>query len=179
MKFFLRKSNRKGQAITEVVLMLPLLFIFMLFMVRIFFLLVLVQKMEIAAFYAARRYQLQSHRSVTYQGYNDNLEFRISEYVREYLGVGSYPGLSSVDVEFTQSQVWCQIDINAHITVLSGALQTMLCRGGENTVCSHYDSVTCGRGYDTMCGNGAILNTTKYVAPRDRYLEFSLPGLSN
>ena len=55
-KFFI---SRKGQATTETVLLFPVLVIFILFIIKIFGLLVLSQKMEIAGFYAARRYQLQ------------------------------------------------------------------------------------------------------------------------
>ena len=54
-------SSRKGQATTETVLLFPVLVIFIVFIIKIFGLLVLSQKMEIAGFYAARRYQLQSH----------------------------------------------------------------------------------------------------------------------
>ena len=48
--------SKKGQATTEVVLLFPLFVIFILFIIKIFGLLILSQKMEIAGFYAARRF---------------------------------------------------------------------------------------------------------------------------
>jgi Flp pilus assembly protein TadG len=50
--------NRKGQATTEVVLLFPIFFILALFVIKIYGLLVVVQKTEIASFYAAKRWQL-------------------------------------------------------------------------------------------------------------------------
>ena len=71
---FLRK--RKGQATTEVVLLFPLFVIFAVFIIKIFGLLVLNQKMEIAAFYAARRYQLQGGVPDSMQNWNGNFSHR-------------------------------------------------------------------------------------------------------
>ena len=65
---FLRR--RSGQATTEVVLLFPLFVIFAIFIIKIFGLLVLNQKMEIAAFYAARRFQLQSGEAYAMQTSN-------------------------------------------------------------------------------------------------------------
>jgi hypothetical protein len=51
---------------TEVVLLFPVFIIILYFTAKIFSLLVLVQKMEVAAYYAARKWQLESH---IYSGY--------------------------------------------------------------------------------------------------------------
>lgn len=162
---------------TEIMLMLPLIFVFMMFMTRIFFLLVLVQKMEIASYYAARRYQLQSHRNSV--KYNDSqLEFSIQSYVKEYLGENKFPGLGSVDVDFEATQVWRIVTIKATVETLSGGVKSFLCDRHGEAVCNGYSN-TCHRGYSMMCTSGGYtLESVKYVAPRDRYLEFELPGLS-
>jgi hypothetical protein len=53
---FLRR--RDGQATTEVVLLLPFFAFFAFAFVKLFALLILAQRIEIASFYAARRWQL-------------------------------------------------------------------------------------------------------------------------
>ncbi len=175
---FNRMRTRRGQAITEVVLMLPILFVFMFFIVRIFLLLVLVQKLEIASFYAARRYQLQSHRGARFS--DNGLEKNIEDYVKTYLGAKKYPGLGEVSVTFEATQVWRIITITANVRPMEGELQKYLCKRPMNKVCSYYTpSTNCERGYEVMCEKKGIpIIVKKYVAPRDRYLEFSLPGLS-
>lgn len=88
--FRLRKRNSKGQATTEVVLLFPLFMFFMFGMVKVFALLVLVQKMEIAGFYAARRWQLESHRNIAYEPDDDkNLRKDIAVKASQYLGCGN------------------------------------------------------------------------------------------
>jgi len=64
--------DRTGQATTEVVLLLPLFMFFLFAFSKIFAVLVLVQKMEIASYYAARRWQLESHRNVSFESFDDN-----------------------------------------------------------------------------------------------------------
>jgi len=51
----LRRSATRGQATTEVVLLLPLFMFFLFAFAKVFAMLVLVQKMEVASYYAARR----------------------------------------------------------------------------------------------------------------------------
>src|SRR5580658_5892474 len=83
------KNKAKGQATTEVVLLMPL-FMFLLFaFAKIFSMLLLVQKLEIASYYAARRWQLESHRNANYVGSDfSNLLPDIQTNVNNYLGLG-------------------------------------------------------------------------------------------
>jgi Flp pilus assembly protein TadG len=81
------RPRRKGQAMTEMLLLLPLFMFIVFFTAKIFALLVLVQKLEIASFYAARRWQLESHLSVDYAGSDQgNLKSDIKDKVEEYIG---------------------------------------------------------------------------------------------
>ena len=73
MSIFDRIINRRGQATTEVVLLFPIFFILTLFIIKIYGLLIIVQKTEIASFYAAKRWQLESHRAVKYADGWDNI----------------------------------------------------------------------------------------------------------
>ena len=82
-------STQSGQATTEMVLLFPVLIVFVLFIIKIFGLLVLNQKMQIAGTYAARRYQLQSHVTDFYeQGWDRRfLKKDIQRKVEDFLGV--------------------------------------------------------------------------------------------
>ena len=55
---FARPLGRKGQAMTEVVLLFPIVMFFLFAFAKVFALLILMQKLEIASFNAARRWQL-------------------------------------------------------------------------------------------------------------------------
>jgi len=58
--------SERGQATTEVVLLFPVFIMFLLLFAKVFAMLILVQKLEIASFYAGRRWQLESHRNESY-----------------------------------------------------------------------------------------------------------------
>lgn len=177
LKYLGKRFNRKGQTMTEIMLMLPLIFVFMVFMQRVFFLLVLVQKIEIASYYAARRYQLQSHRN-TSGGLDSSLKGDIEEYVKKYLGENDYPGLGTVKLDVELTQVWRVVTLTAEVKPLQGG--AFLCRYGES-VCDtgSFDRDLCASGYEAVCGRGYTIESVKYVGSRDRVLEFTLPGLSN
>src|SRR5271156_878348 len=66
------RVRAKGQATTEVVLLMPLFMFFLYAFAKIFAMLLLVQKLEIASYYAARRWQLESHRNATYAAQMDS-----------------------------------------------------------------------------------------------------------
>ena len=85
--------SRRGQATTEMVLLFPVLVVFVLFIIKIFGLLVLNQKMQIAGMYAARRYQLQSHVTDFYeQGWDRRyLKKDVQRKVEEIIGFNN-PG---------------------------------------------------------------------------------------
>ena len=69
---FRGRRDENGQATTEVVLLFPLFMFFLFAFAKLFALLILVQKLEIASFYAARRWQLESHRKMAYTGPEDD-----------------------------------------------------------------------------------------------------------
>lgn len=161
MRLFRR---REGQATTETVLLFPLFMFFLFAFAKVFALLILVQKLEIASFYAARRWQLESHRNASFEGFDDGaLRTDIQTRVMSYLGYGTS---TSQFLDLTQS-----------------------CRGGkvpgiavQRTQVWNIVTVTaCTKPlnmpfYKTT---GFVFESTKYVPNRDRPIAFVLPGLQN
>ncbi len=165
-----RARGRAGQATTEVVLLFPIFVFFLFAFAKIFALLILVQKLEIASFYAARRWQLESHRNVAYEGFDQGqLLSNINGNVMGYLGyntpsVASFLDLdtscrstqtcpsSSPGVQVQRAQVWNVVTV----TVCTKPLTTPL-----------YTSP------------GFVFCSTKYVPNRDRPIAFILPGGSS
>ncbi|MFH1723843.1 MAG: hypothetical protein ABII00_04380 [Elusimicrobiota bacterium] len=124
---------------------------------KMFATLVLIQKMEVASYYAARRWQLESHRNVQYESFdNDVLCKDIEEKVRDYLGfnVGttrSFLGLDDARVcPVTRTQVWNVVTL----TVWTQPIKLPL-----------------------MQTEGYKFEVVKYVPNRDRPIAFVLPGL--
>ncbi|WP_424246096.1 hypothetical protein Dip510_001013 [Elusimicrobium posterum] len=172
--------NKRGQATTEVVLLFPLFLVFMIFFARIFSLLVLVQKMEIASAYAARRWQLESHSTYTFQqGWDKNfLSKDIQKRVEEYIGFKNpatrdFLNLRAVKVEMTRSQMWNEIKI----TVFTNPTKVkMICKYDPQIVCQDERIKTsCMKGYDYMCLSGGKMEVKKFVPSRDRPIPFRLP----
>ena len=83
--------QQRGQATTEVVLLFPIFMFFLFAFAKVFALLILMQKLEIASFYAARRWQLESHRNASYEGWDENnlRKMSIEPLVKTYLGYGT------------------------------------------------------------------------------------------
>jgi hypothetical protein len=148
--------RRKGQAMTETVLLFPLFMFFLFAFAKIFALLILVQKVEIASFYAARRWQLESHRNSNYVGSDNQLMTNIQDEVSKYLGygtkVGSFLDLmgQSAQVDINRTQVWQVVTL---------------------TVKTHPINMPFYR------STGFTFEVTKYVPNRDRPIAFILPGL--
>ena len=93
------RYSERGQATTEVVLLLPLFMFFLFAFSKVFATLILIQKMEVASFYAARRWQLESHRNVAHESFdNGTLCPDIEQKVKEYLG--------DFDATTKRTQVW-------------------------------------------------------------------------
>lgn len=137
--------------------MLPIFVIFIFIFVKIFALLVLVQKVEIASFYAARRWQLESHRNQNYNDQDETLKLTIKTAVQDYLGyketkLKTFFDLTSVDLKIERTQVWQVLTLTVK-TKPFNVLWT-----------------------DTPVG-GFEFNTVKYVPNRDRPIAFELPGL--
>lgn len=171
-----RLRDRRGQAMTEVMLLFPVFFIFFLGIMKVFAMLVLVQKMEIASYYAARKWQLESHRNVQYTGYDESiLKADIIEKISGYLGCSTALGdlgkttadfldianCGSQDMlEVTRTQVWNVVTLNVRTRPWNVA--EFFCRGAAAST--------------GMC-RGFEFSVTKYVPNRDRPIQFVLPGL--
>lgn len=81
--------GKKGQATTEMVLLVPLFLIVAIGIVKLFALAVMVQKMELASYYAGRRWMLESHKNAAYAGWDQNtLSKDIERWVASFLGAG-------------------------------------------------------------------------------------------
>ena len=156
--------RRDGQATTETVLLFPLFMFFLFAFAKVFALLILVQKLEIASFYAARRWQLESHRNAQFEGFDDGaLRQDISQRVLGYLGYGTSTagfldltegcrGGKQPGISVQRTQVWNIVTVTACTKPLSMPF------------------------YKTT---GFVFESTKYVPNRDRPIAFVLPGLQN
>ncbi len=176
--------NRKSQAMTEVVLLFPIFMIVFFFVAKIFALLVLIQKMEVAAYYAGRRWQLESH---LYSGYASGwdetfLKQNIKEKVAEYIGFNN-AGIrrflnlkdNGLELEITRTQVWNIVSIKVYT---NPAGIKLLCKYPKQAVCvERFQNKYCETGYDFICTSGKALEVIKYVPNRDRPIAFVLPGL--
>jgi hypothetical protein len=160
---------KRGQAMTEVVLIFPIFMFFLMAMAKVFAMLILVQKVEIASYYAARRWQLESHRNVEYAGQDGDggcggLCNDIKNQVLKYVGYGTkmekFLGLGynckdgkQVGLKIERTQVWNVVTL---------------------TVCTDPP-----QGPNWMWKNsGFTFEVTKYVPNRDRPIAFVLPGLA-
>lgn len=180
------KNRRPAQAMTEVVLLFPIFMVILFVTAKIFALLILVQKMEIASFYAARRWQLESHLNVTYLGNDDLILKDIEEKTKDYIGfnnpsIRKFLNLNSVKVVVNRNtQVWNEVTL---IVTTRPTHIKLLCRYPKEAVCASYGA-ECKSGYDYMCvepgnhqnGAGKRLEVTKYVPNRDRPIDFVIPG---
>ncbi len=172
---FLKIRKERGQATTEVVLLFPLFVFFLFAFAKIFALLILVQKIEIASFYAARRWQLESHRNAQYYGWDQStLLSSINSNVRGYLGYNTKSVSSFLDLDDTcRSTTTCPAS-SPGVTVQSAQVWNVV----TVTACTKPISVP----FITLPGQfttGFVFCSTKYVPNRDRPLAFVLPGLQN
>ena len=172
--------NRRGQATTEVVLLFPLFLILIIFMTKIFGLLVLVQKMEIASAYAAKRWQLESHTTAAFAtGWDVRfLQRDIEKRVSEYIGFNNsaarnFLSLSRMEVNIERTQMWNEV----RITVFTEPPKlAILCRYNKLVVCDDYRiRENCLKGYNYICESGGKLEVKKFVPNRDRPIPFILP----
>lgn len=172
----MRFLNKKGQATTEVVLLFPLFLILTLFIIKIYGLLIIVQKSEIASFYAARRWQLESHRAAKFsQTWDENFLLRdIEEKVQAYLGFKNsatkkFLALRRVTVKVERTNVWniINLTVETHPPRLP-----LLCSYDKRDVCKYPYSQACFRGYDFICESGGKIVVTKNVPNRDRPISF-------
>lgn len=170
-RFF--RLRKRGQATTEVVLLVPLFMMFLFLFAKIFSLLVLVQKMEIASYYAARRWQLESHRNVQFAaddgdggcgGLCSDILKRVNQYLgfgtanAKYLDLDKCKGNSGACLEIKRTQVWNIVTLTVRTKPLTNPIFQYL--GAQNR-------------------KGFEFSVTKYVPNRDRPIAFVLPGISN
>jgi hypothetical protein len=152
----LLRRRRPGQAMTETVLLFPLLMFFLFAFAKVYAMLILVQKVEIASFYAARRWQLESHRNVNFVGSDNNLMGDIQDKVSEYLGYGQSAGKfldlrgRQAQVDINRTQVWQVVTL----TVKTNPINMPFYKNA-----------------------GFTFEVTKYVPNRDRPIAFILPGV--
>ncbi len=171
---FLRR--RSGQATTEVVLLFPLFVIFTLFIIKIFGLLVLNQKMEIAAFYAARRYQLQGSVPDSVQTWNKRyLEQDIKKRVEEYLGFNNtgmrtFLSLNRFKLDVETSGTWTLVTLTAYT---KPPRIRFLCNYDKFVVCKNDDR--CFRGFEYLCETGGAIEVKKFVGKNDRVMPYVQP----
>ena len=169
--------STKGQATTEVVLLFPLFLIFILFIIKIFGLLILSQKMEIAGFYAARRFQLQSHETDYYANTWDRrfLKKDIQEKVENYLGFNN-PGmrkflsLSELKMDIETSGTWTKVVMTAHTRP---PRIRFLCNYNKDQVCER--DAKCLKGYAFLCETGGQVEIIKYVGHNERPAPYQRP----
>ena len=174
-RFFLRKRN--GQATTEVVLLFPFIVVFILFIIKIFGLLILNQKLEIAGYYAARRFQLQSHETDYYQRTWDKrfLIKDIQDKVEDYLGFNN-PGmrkflsLNRLKMDINRSGTWVKVVLTAQT---KPPRIRFLCKYNKDQVCDR--DAKCLKGYAYLCETGGEVYVIKYAGHNDRPAPYMRP----
>ena len=168
---------RRGQATTEMVLLFPVLIVFILFIIKIFGLMVLNQKMQMAGNYAARRFQLQSHETPYYQQGWDRrfLKKDIQRKVEEIIGVNN-PGmrqflsLNTFRMEIDTRPNWTKVVLIANT---KAPRIPFLCNYDKDKVCDR--DRYCLRGYSFLCENGAQFEVNKFAGKNERPLPYMRP----
>lgn len=169
-----RLGASDGQAMTEVVLLFPMFMFFLFAFAKIFAMLMLVQKVEIASYYAARRWQLESHRNVDYApqdgdgGGCGGLCHDIEENALTYVGYVTSKGGTQRMQNFLGLGHQCNDGkkVGLHVE------RTQVWNVVTLTVCTN--PVEIGWMYKSK---GYTFEVTKYVPNRDRPIAFVLPGL--
>ncbi|MDR0953550.1 MAG: pilus assembly protein [Elusimicrobiota bacterium] len=178
MKLISFITSKKGQATTEVVLLFPIFFILTLFIIKIYGLLIVVQKAEIAAFYAAKRWQLESHRSVEHTDWDEIfLKKDIEKKVQAYIGFNNSAvrkslSLRNVSIDVERTAVWNVVKLNINLYPPN---LPFLCRYDKREICEYPYGNACFRGYNFLCEKGATMEIVKNVPNRDRPVSFVLP----
>ena len=172
-------KNKKGQATTEVVLLFPIFFILALFIVKIYGLLVVMQKAEIASVYAAKRWQLESHRNMKFEAWDNNfLRGDIEKRVQAFIGFNNssqrkFLSLRKVTVQVERTNVWqvVKLKINTYPPNIP-----FICKYDKREICKYPYGMACFRGYNFLCESGGNIEVIKNVVSRDRPISFILPA---
>jgi len=160
--------------------MFPLFLLIVFITAKIFAVLVLVQKLEIASYYAARRWQLESHINADRVGWDEGtLKKDIEDKVKGYVGfyspaVSKFLNLKELKIEVVRTQVWNVVTLTV---ITSPAGVKLLCKYPKQAVCTYPYGADCMNGHDYLCRGGRQLEVIKYVPNRDRPIRFVLPGL--
>ena len=168
--------SHRGQATTETVLLLPIMVIFIIFIIKIFGLLVLTQKMEIAGFYAARRFQLQSHTTDYLQRWDRRyLQKDIQKKVEDYIGFSNpamvrFLSLRSLNLNIKTSGTWTKVKLTVHT---APPRIKFLCKYDKLQLCQN--DPNCLTGYAFLCETGGEIEIVKYVGPNERVLPWKRP----
>lgn len=169
--------SRKGQATTETVLLFPIFVIFILFVIKIFGLLILNQKLEIAGYYAARRFQLQSHETDYYANTWDRrfLMKDIQRKVENYLGFDNagmrkFLSLNDLKMDINTSGTWTKVKLTARTRP---PRIPFLCNYNKDRVCDRDDK--CLKGYNFLCETGGEISIIKYVGHNERPAPYQRP----
>lgn len=177
MNIFSIFHTKRGQATTEVVLLVPVFIIFILFIVRVTGLFVLNQKMQIAAVYAARRFQLQSHITPFYANGWDKryLIPRIEEKVKEYIGFNNkgmrkFLNLRDVKLDIINTTTWTRITITAFMAPLR---IRFLCNYKKDELCGN--DAHCLRGFVVICETGGEIKVVRHAGHNERVLPYMRP----
>ena len=170
-------SRKEGQATTEMVLLFPVLVVFVLFIIKIFGLLVLNQKMQIAGMYAARRYQLQSHVTDFYEKGWDRryLKKDVKRKVEEIIcfnntGTRQFLSLNSFAMDINTDDNWTKITLTANT---KAPRIRFLCNYDKDRVCDR--DRYCLRGYSFLCEEGAKIQVIKYAGKNERPAPYARP----
>ncbi len=169
--------SRKGQATTEMVLLFPVLIVFVLFIIKIFGILVLNQKLQIAGTYAARRYQLQSHETQFFaQGWDKRfLQKDLQRKIEDYIGF-SNPGmkqflsLNTFKMDINMNGGWARIELIVNTKPIN---IRFLCKYDKQRVCEQ--DQYCLRGYNFLCEQGTQIKVIKYAGKNERPLPYARP----
>ncbi|MEK7382169.1 MAG: hypothetical protein AAB262_02675 [Elusimicrobiota bacterium] len=162
---------------TEVVLLFPIFMMFLFAFVKVFALLILVQKIEIASTYAARRWQLESHRNALQEPWDEGtLRPDIQSKVLAYIGYGA----ESTTMNWGNNQTSSSSQSNFLDL-------TQSCKDGKVPGVSIQRTQVWNVVTVTACTkplnmpfyktSGFVFESTKYVPNRDRPIAFILPGL--
>ncbi len=177
---FNRLLARRGQATTEMVLLLPLFIMFILLVIRIFSILALKQKMEIASLYAARRWQLESHVDIAYAAWDKNVLYKnIKKEVQNFIGLSNpaarkFMDLSDVELGVEKQKQWWKVTVSVHVKPPPLGI---LCKYDKNTVCKDQRiRLKCFEGYKYICEGGRPMAMSKFVGLKPRPYKERLPS---
>jgi len=151
---------------TEMVLLFPLFLFFMFGFVKVFALLVLVQKVEIASVYAATRWQFESHRNVVYAGFDagallSDIRRRTSHYIGfDSPSVRKFLDLDKLELKVDREAVWNMVTLR--VTTRPWGLKFL----------EPPEEGPLKRAWT----QGFEFKRVKYVPSRDRPIRYILPG---